>query len=403
MAPEGSSVLLAKELKLPETVGLRSAGGDRQFTYRWAGTTKLADGLRALGAHRVEVSPPDPVTGQKTLTVTMREGDPEMTFQERVSSYPARVEVDIDPTAPEIAKLLSDLGVTDPGAAREVIRMLATELAKNPEHGLTGPVRVVRRAVEAAKKATGVDAEAYLKDRRTKGATTMAADPKLVTVAEELIAEGTLRSREWLELRDAGEYVGLVGERMATKQALAAATPGQTVLKNVHFTGQLFDDAALTKPHMTSHGRAAIGVDVVPELDLLTGTLDKGTMRYSSVANVKAVQPQGAGKVAKAAQEQNQQALAALRAHEQGKPFQLTDGTWARVEKITATDAATNAAIDLTGKVQPGATVTEATIGPAAKGKGAMPWTEQLPYTYQEIETIVEVMRERQAMSAPGY
>ena len=144
MAPEGSANLLAKELKVPESVGLKPAGGDRQYTYRWGGTTKLGDGLRALGA-RVEVSAPDPATGQKTLTVTLRDGEPPLTFQERVSSYPARGEVDIDPAAPEVTKLTADLKVADPAASRELIRMLSIELAKSPGGSLTGPARVVRR------------------------------------------------------------------------------------------------------------------------------------------------------------------------------------------------------------------------------------------------------------------
>jgi len=402
MAPEGSANLLAKELKVPETVGLNAAGGDRQYTYRWGGTTKLGDGLRALGA-RVEVSAPDPATGQKTLTVTLRDGEPPLTFQERTSAYPARAEVDIDPAAPEVAKLIADFKVTDPAASRELIRMLSIELAKNPTQALNGPAKVVRRTIEAAMKAKGVDAEAYLQERQAKGATGMAADAKLVTAAEGLIAEGLATSREWLELRDEGEYVGLVGENLAAKQAAGALKPMETLLKNVHFIGTLFKDAAMTQPHTTGHGRLAVGVDVVPELDLMVGVMDGPAFHYSELTNVKAVQPKGSGPVQKQAQSQSDLALTALRAHEQGKPFVLPDGLWAQVTKVTAVDARSNVEHDLTGKVTETKGVTTKTVGPAA-GKGdATSWTSRLPYTYQEIETIVSIMRERQAMSAPGY
>ena len=402
MAPEGSGNLLAKELKVPETVGLKAAGGDRQYTYRWGGTTKLGDGLRALGA-RVEVSPPDPTSGQKTLTVTLRDGEPPLTFQERASPYPARAEVDVDPAAPEVVKLLKDFAVTDPAASRELVRMLSVELAKTESPTLTGPARVVRRTIEAAMKAKGVDAEAYLKERQSKGATGMGADPKLVTAADGLIAEGLTKSREWLELRDEGEYVGLVGEKLAAKEAAGALRPDQALLKNVHFIGTLFKDAAMTQPHATGHGRLAVGVDVVPELDLIVGVMDGRVFHYESLSNVKAVQPKGSGNVLKQAQAQNDLALAALRAHQQGKPFQLPEGQWAQVTKVTAVDAKTDMQLDLTGRVAETRGVTTRTVGPAA-GKGdATSWTSRLPYTYREIETIVTIMRERQAMSSKGY
>ena len=249
--------------------------------------------MRALKA-RVE-SASDPVSGRKTLTVTMRPEEPPLTFVERKSPHPAAREVEVDPAAPEIAKLAADLGISDAAASRELVRMVEVEVAKNPAHELKSHVKVVRRQINDALKgpeAAGLDAHGYLKARAARGGTTFHADPKLVTAAQKLESAGLLGTPEWLELRDPGGHVGAHRREAAADMALATAKPGQTVLRNVRIVGDAFTDAALTKPK-TSGGRPIVDMDVVPELDLLTGEMSGKTFAYSEVANVKAVQPAG--------------------------------------------------------------------------------------------------------------
>lgn len=403
---EGTAELLAGELGVPAEVGLKPVGGDsRSYTYHWGKTTDLADGMRALKA-RVESSS-DPVSGRKTLSVTMRDGEPPLTFMERKSPYPAREEIEpVDPGAPEITRLASDLGVTDAAALRELVRMVETQKAKIPGHELKSHVKAVRTAINDALKgpeAKGLDAQGYLKERATKGAIGFHAEPRLVTAAETLERAGILKSAKWLEHRDPGEYVGTVGEMLAAEAAVTAAKPGQTVLSNVRMVGDGFTDAALTTPATMKGGKPFVGTDVVPELDLLTGEMAGTTFTYAEVVNVKAVQPKGSGEVLKEAQSQNAQALGALKAHEAGKAYQRPDGTWVVVKKVTAVDARTGAAVELTGKVKGGAAVTEQTVGPSAKGKDATAWTQRLPFTYAEIEKIAALLREMQAMKAKDY
>jgi hypothetical protein len=407
---EGSAELLAKQLGVPETVGLRSAGGDqRSYTYHWGKTGKLADGLSALKA-RVEISAPDPVSGQKTLTVTMSQGEPPLTFAERADPYPAAREVDpVDPAAPEIAGLTSDLGVTDAAAGRELIRMIQAAKAKNPTHELKSHVKVVRRAISDALKspeAKGLDANGYLKTRAAKGALAFHAEPRLVAAAEKLEAGGILSTPKWLELRDAsGDYVGLVGEKLAGDMALASAKPGQTVLRNVRIVGDAFTDAALSMPAVSSEGRPIVDTDVASEVDLMTGEMSGKTFSYSQIANVKTVQPRGSGEPLKQAKAQSAEAHGALQAHEAGRPYQRADGTWVRIKKVTAIDASSGVELDLTGNIKAGAAVTEETIGPAvaAKGKDTTAWSQRLPYTRAEIATIAELLREMQAMRSKDY
>jgi hypothetical protein len=404
---EGSSALLAQALGVPDAVGLRSIGGDqRSYTYAWGKTSQLGEGLRAIKA-RVTTSS-DPVSGRKILTVTVTDGEPPLTFVERGDPYPAAREVEIDPAAPEITKLVSDLGITDPAALRELTRMIEAQAATNAGHELKSHLKVVRRAISDALKGPegkGLDANGYLKARAAKGALASSADPKLVTAATTLDAGGLTKTPEWLELRDPGGYVGLVGEKLAGDMALASAKPGETVLRNIRIVGDAFTDATLTKPATSSQGRAIADTDVVPELDLMTGEMTGKTFTYSKLANVKAVQPKGSGDVLKQAQGQNTGARGALQAYEAGQPYQRTDGTWVRIKKVTAIDAATGAELDLTGNIKAGPSVTEDTVGPATatKGKDATAWSQRLPYTYDEVVKIAGLLREMQSMKSPDY
>jgi uncharacterized protein DUF4157 len=403
---EGTAELLAGELGVPAEVGLKPVGGDsRSYTYHWGKTGDLTDGMRALKARVSSTS--DPVSGRRTLTVTMRDGEPPLTFMERKSPYPARKEVEVDPGAPEITNLAKELGVTDAAATRELVRMVELEASRVPANELRSHVKAVRRAikdfVKGPENAAKLDAQGYLNARATKGAVGFHAEPKLVTAAEALESAGILKSSKWLEHRDPGEYVGTVGEALAARAALSAATPGQTVLSNVRIVGDAFTDAALTKP-ATSKGKPIVGMDVVPELDLLTGEMSGTTFTYVEVSNVKAVQPKGSGEFLKQAQNQNAQALGALKAHQAGTAYQRPDGTYVVVKKVTAVDARTGAAIDLTGNVKSGAAVKEVTVGPAAKSTAdKTAWTQRLPYTYAEIEKIAALLREMQAMKATDY
>ena len=113
----------------------------------------------------------------------------------------------------------------------------------------------------------------------------------------------------------------------------------------------------------------------------------------------------GAVKAQKDAAAQNQKALEALRSHIANVlvPTETRGGKklYGLITAVTAVDASSGKPIVLTRVLTeaPAGATTE-TIG--TKGTKA-PFTQELPVTSKEIDTLVEVLRDRQFMRTPGY
>jgi hypothetical protein len=399
---EGSEELLAKSLGLPEEVRLRWGGALDQYTYEWSGTTRLENALRALGATVEKTA--EPGTGLRTLTANFKER-PAMTFVEREAPLaPAAREVEIPLNAPELLQLIADFGINDPAAQRYLVRLLGAELVKNPSHGLSSaakPVAKWLRQLAAKAKKAGTTTEQELLEVRKRGFHGAQASPALIALVDALMGRGVLTTPEWLAARTLAEFGGVVSEMLGYEQAAARAAPGETVLRRVRIIGDLYEDAALTRPRVDkASGRARVSVDVVPELDLLV-VKDQGGggLEIQRLSNIKKSAGGGAG----AAQKQNQMALEALRAHAKGAPFALvtTDGValYGRVTQVRGYTGV-GAEVVLTGRLAeaPAGATTE-TIGP----KGARAYDVQLPVQEGEIGEIVRILRERQAQTSPNY
>ena len=398
---EGSEELLAKSLGLPEDVRLRSGGTLDQYTYEWSGTTRLENALRAVGATVGKSA--EHGSGLRTLTANFKDR-PSMTFVEREAPLsPATREVEVPLDAPELLKLIADFGIHDPAAQRSLVRLLAAEMGKNQSHGLASaakPVaKLLRRLADAAKKA-GTTTEHELLELRKRGFYASEAPASLVTLVDGLVAKGILTSAEWLSARTSQEFASAVSEMLGYEGAAAKAAPGETVLRRVRIIGDLFEDALLTKPRIDkASGRPRIGVDVVPELDLLI-VVDKGGGHFEiqRLGNIK-----GYAGGAADAKNQNQLSLDALRAHVKGSSFALTtrDGAtlYGRVTSVVGFTAA-GAEVPLTGRLAeaPAGAKTE-TIGP----QGSSGYDQQLPLKQSEIGQMVRLLRERQAQASPYY
>lgn len=398
---EGSEELLARGLGLPEDVLLRWAGALDEYTYRWGGTSRLENALRALGA--IVEKTVEPATGLRTLTANFKDR-PSMTFVEREAPLsPATKEVDVPLNAPELLKLLTEFGINDPAAQRYVVRMLAAELAKSPEHGLASaskPVRAtLRRLAETAKKA-GTSMEHELLELRQRGVHGVKASPALLALVDSLVGQGILKSVEWLSARTSEEFSGAVSELLGYAGEVSRSATGESVLRRVHIIGDLFEDAALTKPRLDkAAGQPRTGVDVVPELDLLV-VVDKGGGRFEiqRLANIK-----GYASGVADAKSQNQLSLDALRAHARGTSFEIKtrDGAtlYARVTNVVGYTAA-GAEVPLTGRLAEAlAGASTHTIGP----KDARGFDQALSVKGSEINDIVRILRERQARTSPDY
>jgi hypothetical protein len=399
---EGSEELLARGLGLPEEVRLRWGGALDQYTYEWNGTTRLENALRALGA--IVEKTTEPGTGLRTLTANFKDR-PAMTFVERKAPLsPTTKEVDVPLNAPELLKLLTDFGINDPAAQRYVVRMLMAEYAKNVSHVLASaakPVaRLLRRLADTAKK-SGTTTEHELLELRKRGFHAERASPTLLALVDGLIAKNILQSAAWLSARDDHQFAGVVSEMLAYEQVAGKAAPGETVLRRVRIFGDLYEDAALTRPRVDkTTGQPRIAVDVVPELDLLV-VVDKGSggLEIRRLGNVKKSAGGGAGD----ASNQNLQALEALRAHAKGVAFPLTTregvtlyGRVTRVVGYTSDDTE----VPLTGRLAEAPAGAKAeTIGP----KGAREYDVQLVVKESEIKDIVRILRERQAQTSPDY
>ncbi|HSF43576.1 MAG TPA: DUF4157 domain-containing protein [Thermoanaerobaculia bacterium] len=398
---EGSEELLTRSLGLPEEVRLRRAGGLDQYTYEWGGTGRVEERLRALGATVDKAA--DPTSGLRTISVSFPDRTT-MTFVERPAPFPATAEVDVDPTHPALTRLVADFAIANPAAQRFVVRLLGTELAKNPAHGVESaakPVRKLLRRLEAAAKTKGGTTEAELLDLRAKGVIAAEAKPLHVATADHLASRGILRSPEWLSARTPQEFESAVSEWLGYEETAAATPAGRTVLRRVRILGDLFEDAALTQPRLEAGtGKPRTGVDVVPELDLLSVSEKAGVYELHSLGNIKGF----AGGATDAAN-QNRLSLDALRAHQSGTAAEITtrEGTrlFAKVTQVTGYDPLMRTEVSLTGKLREaaGGAATE-TIGPK---QTKSPYDRQLSATPGDLSAIAKILREQQAMKSPEY
>lgn len=391
-----ASELLAVELGVPVEAALRPAG-ERSFTYAWGKTNDLEARLRAAGA-KVIKPPPDPRTGARTLVAQFGTDAP-LTFEERSAPGYGFREVFVDPDAPAIQRLFTDQAINDPGARRTALRMIASQLARNPAVTVDAATRVVSRDLRARLRAAppGTNVETLLIDLRTRGIEVSGAPAALVAQARALEAAGILRSAEWLAARTQDQFVGVIGEWLAMAVVERGAAPGTTVYRNVHFVGDLFTDAAGTKPHMLPSGRPAVNVDVA-ELDFMVGNAGGPIVDVLSIANVKAVRGAGGD-----AASQNQNALNALRGHSAGTLAQVRSGgrvLYARVTSVVATNANTGADVTLSSAVREIAGGAHAeTVGP----QGARGYSSHMGLDATQIQQLVAILRDMQVVGAGGY
>ena len=126
--------------------------------------------------------------------------------------------------------------------------MIAAELAKNPEHGLSSAIKPVRRAIKdmqtAAESATPKrSVNEDLVEQHKKGPLPRpAVSPLVLTWATVLETAGILRSTEWLLARDVLQWRGLVGEWIARtrRRQPSPAQKGPAQERQVHRL--LFED-----------------------------------------------------------------------------------------------------------------------------------------------------------------
>ena len=398
--------LLTRELGLfPDEVGLRFAGEGGHYTYHSGNTGNVENALRDSGATVTKRTDPD--TGLRMLTAEF-EGLETLTFLERPSPFPARQEVEFDPADSRIVTLFADFDITNNLAQREILRWITVKLSENPDHGLRGPVKVIRRLLKTVKEnlPNGKSLEDQILEIRQSGRTASEAHVDLVNKAAELEAAGILSSQDWLSARTPEQFKGVVGEWLAfVRKQEGAETSGLTTLRSVHMRGDLYEDITLTQIYNDpATGNPRVGIDIVSELDLMTVGISPSGFEIFSIANVKASRSRSDVTMAT---EQNQAAISGLTAHiENGHvTIELSSGdiVYGKVNEVTAVDPTGNV-IDLTGQLNfttgDSHMVVQETIGARESSSG---YTQELPYNLRQIEVISNILRERRTMQSPDY
>ena len=391
-----ASELLSLELGVPVDAALRPAG-ERAYTYAWGKTGDVEGRLRAAKAMVIKPAP-DPATGARTL-IAQFGAEPPLTFEERTDPGYGYREVFVDPDNPAIQRLFTDQAINDPGARRTVLRMIATQMSRNPAMTVEAATRVAGRELQTRLRAApaGTTMEALLSGLRTQGIVVATAPAAMVAQAQALVRAGILRSAGWLDARTQDQFAGTIGEWLARQVVEGAARPGETVYRNVRFGGDLFTDPAGTVAHTMGSGRPAVNVDVA-ELDFMVGSATGPKVEVQTIANAKAVTG-----LAGDAAAQNQNAINALRAHGTGGLARITSGgrvLYARINTVAGVDVTTNADVDLTGRLaeKTGGAKTE-TIGPL----GARGYTAAMPLNAAQIQSLVALLRDMQAVAGGGY
>ncbi|ATB29118.1 hypothetical protein MEBOL_002567 [Melittangium boletus DSM 14713] len=398
LAEEASAELLARLLDISNAQdALRPLGGERQYSYAWGRTNNLETRFRALGAEVRKTV--EPTTRLRSMTVRFGQDAP-LTLVERPSPYPALREVKVELNTPEVRELFEEFGISMPKIQRYLVRELATEFSKSSGAGIHGPLRVVRRRLQALRVEKG-SVQERLGAERHQGRLRVKADPRLVDVAKRLEKRGIFSSNDWLDGRDENNWRGVVGEWLALESMMASAPAGSLVLSRVHFKGLLFEDRGMTRPVKSGNGE----IDVASELDVLVVTEREGVFHYSRVANVKVADSRYAKVFRVEAVKQNRSAVDALRAHHEGVPVlvetQHGRTLYGHIRSITGYDACTGAKVNLSGRlVEAPSGVTESTILPNVPGKAEM---TDLSFTYKDIDSITHLLRERQHQLTSEY
>jgi hypothetical protein len=395
---EGAAALLQREFGMPAEVGLRAAGGDTQYSYRWQATNRLEGHLRSLRA--TVTKQVDRATGLRLLTADLG-GGTLVTFAER----PQVGDIIIDPADPAVARLLSDFGLSDPAAQRYVLARLAEQMVQNPRLGVAEAARTFRKGVlnplrdNVGKRGSTV--QQALLDWRAKGELASTASPDLVAAADHLVSRGILDDDAWLSGRTDENLAGVVGERLAAQElGPIVGRLGLEQLRNVRLIGTQFTDSTLTAVHTRSNGAAAKNIELA-EIDILVVRRSGAQVEFHAVDDVKTVRDPGTA--VSEARAQTQQALELLRAHQKGVaiPVAADEGTvYAFVHTVEGIDP-NGVQVKLTGQLYetPGGARTDVVVPRGSRRPG----TTELSFTHREILRLIALLRERQTIRSGQY
>jgi hypothetical protein len=381
-APDIAARLMEDVLGVPTDAQVRRAA-PASYTYGYGKTSAVED---ALASHGYRVTKTAGKGGLKTITASAPD-KPVLTFQERSAA------LDFDTRLFDVRKLMIDLKVTTPAAERMIWRILQNAGMTQDPVGAVGRARARIKDL-ARKSGKGVEqTDAVLAAMHEQGMLKSGAKPELLKAAQSMRDAGVLKSAEWADARDIANQRGVVGEWLA-REAVPAATRG-TVLRRVTVTGDLFEDAAGKVPLKDSAGADRVGTTVA-ETDLLYVRSTAGGFEAEAMINVKASGEKG---MAASAKQQNSNFEAVLRA-KPGDLVPIASGKtvrYARVTAITALDGTTS--VDLTGKLQPAATLRLETVGPA-KSSG---FTRQLSQDKNTLTELTELLGEMDLVESGLY
>jgi hypothetical protein len=382
-----SAELLTSALMLPEETQLRWAAS-RSFTYATGKTTALRDALSAQGYVVRAFS--DPASSLRTLTASATDR-PTIVFQERSSGA-----LTFDTGAFDVQSLLHEFSITDPDARRMVWRLLAQNGLTADPATLAGAITRTRKTIKAAAASdTSRPVQDALGDMRRQGQLYLGATPIRRAVVDRLASEGILRSPEWLDARDDPNRRGVIGEWLARETV--APLPGQRILRRLVVVGDLFEDAAATRPLLDSRRAPRVNVTVA-ETDLIYVHDQGALLAVDAILNVKA---SGGRENLRSAQDQNANFQAILATPAGGIAQVKISGTtrFARVSYISAMDGTT--AINVTNQLQVTPTMTAETVAP--QGRDAAGFTRQMTVDRATITELARLLAERQLVQAGDY
>ncbi|MGC5075661.1 eCIS core domain-containing protein [Agrococcus sp. DT81.2] len=381
-APDIAARLIEDVLGVPTDAQVRRAA-PASYTYGYGKTSAVEDALAASG---YKVTKAAGKGGLKTITATAPDR-PVLTFQERSAA------LDFDTGLFDVRKLMIDLRVTTPAAQKMIWRILQSAGMSQDPVSAVGKARArIKELLRKAEKSAN-ETDAMLAAMHERGMLGSGAKPELLKAGQSLRDAGVLKSAEWADARDVANQRGVVGEWLAREAVPAAA--GESVLRRVTVTGDLFEDAAGKVPVKDAAGAARVGTTVA-ETDLLYVRSTAGGFEAETVINVKASGEKG---MAASAKQQNANFEAVLRA-KPGDIIAIASGKtvrFARVTAITALDGTT--AVDLTGRLKPAGTLRLETVGPA-KSSG---FTRQLSQGKSTLTELTELLAEMALIEAGLY
>jgi hypothetical protein len=379
-APDVAANLISDTLGIPAEAGVRRPSS-ASYTYS-NGKTSVLEG--ALSGQYTVTKSSDPTSGLKTVTATSPKA-PTLIFQERAAGA-----LDFDTSQYDVQKLMLDLSLTTPESQRMLWRLLNDNgIAKDPKQATT----TTRRQVKDLAKKAGKTEEETLGELNKRGRLRARAASSVAAAAESLEKSGVLDSPEWLEARTEETRRGVAGEWLA-KESTPAPT-GSRVFRRVEVTGDLFEDAAGTIPAKDPQGKPRVNATAA-ESDLVYGRDVSGAVEVDTVINVKASGEKGMSKSA-GIQNANFQAVLSSKPGDLVR-LQLSDGIrFVRVKSITALEG--TAAVDLTGKLTPAASLGVQTAGP----RGAGGFSAPLALTQAQISEVSAILYESQLIRSGVY